>query len=131
MQSDKERFTWYSMNLNLKPVDQGPLTKTEAITVVDGYFNRLKPRYNSSEEATAETFFGFSRTKDEFLEICINAINEVSVRYELQTPRKVLFLNLPKISQKDFTLKSKEEVASLVANFFDLDSRSFRRHIQA
>jgi hypothetical protein len=131
MQYAHSEFTWYSMNLDLKPVDQGKLNKTEALGIVEGYFDKLKPRYDSAEEATAETFFGFFRTKDEFLEICVNAIDDISIRYEIQAPRKVLFLSVPKVSQRDFTLKSKGEVISLVIKFFDLDSVSFQRDLQA
>jgi hypothetical protein len=131
MQYGHSEFTWYSMSLKLKPVDQGKLNKAEALDIVEGYFDKLKPRYDSAEEATAETFFGFFRTKDEFLELCLNAIDNISIRYEIQTPRTVLFLSLPKILQRDFTLKSKDEAISLVIKFFDLDSVSFQRHIQA
>ncbi len=121
-------ITWYSTDKRLSTVDQGPISKQEALKIVENYFARLKPTYESAEEALAETMFGFQRSKSEFIELCINGPAEISLKYEASVPRKVLFLNLPDLIQEEWTLGSKQEVEEEVAAFFDLDSAAYRSH---
>jgi hypothetical protein len=122
-------ITWYSTDRNLAAVDRGAVGKKEAMEVIDGYFARLKPHYQSAEDSLAETMFGFQKSKEEFVEICVNGPTEVAFKYEVQSPRTILFLNLPKIFQQEATLHSKEEVQSSVALFYDLDSASYKTHV--
>jgi hypothetical protein len=118
-------ITWYSMDKNLAVVDHESVTKAEAMTIIDDYFTRLRPKYESGEEAIAETMFGFQKSKSEFVEICINGSDAISFKYEVSVPRQILFLSIPKLVQKERTLRSTEEVKAEVAAFFEKDSASF------
>jgi len=80
------RIRWYSMSRDLKPVDHEPVDLPEALAVVDRYFGQLRSTYASGEDALASTMFGFARAKDDFLELCLNGVSEISVRVELPRP---------------------------------------------
>ena len=120
---------WYSIDRNLSVVERGTATKEDAERIIDDYFARLKPRYDYGEDALAETMFGFQKSKDEFIEICISTPAEISFKYEIAFPRKILFFSLPKVIQVEKTLHSKEELKATVFSFYDLDSESYRSHL--
>jgi len=121
-------ITWYSMDKNLAVVDHESVTKAEAMSIIDDYFERLRPKYESGEDAIAETMFGFQKSKSEFIEICINGRDAISFKYEVSVPRKILFLSVPKLLQKERTLGSKEELKSDVSAFFEKDSSAYMMH---
>jgi hypothetical protein len=122
-------ITWYSTDKDLVMVDQEVVGKDGAMAVIDGYFARLRPKYDTAEEATAETMFGFQKSKSEFVEICINGSEAISFKYEVSLPKKVLFLTVPKLFQKEVILHSRDDVKAKVAAFFELDSAAFRVEI--
>jgi hypothetical protein len=122
---------WYSIDRNLSVIDRGIATKEDAMHIIEDHFARVKPAYDSGEEALAETTFGFQRSKEEFIEISISSAEQISFRYEISLPRKILFLSFPKILQVEKTLSSKEEVNGVVSLFYDLDSRSFLSRLRA
>lgn len=99
--------------------------------IIEDYFSRIKLWYETAEEALAETMFGFQKSKEEFVEICIHSDEEISFKYEISMPRKILFLNFPKVITVEKTLRSKEEVKTGVSLFYDLDSGSFQSYIGA
>jgi len=124
-------ITWYSTDRKLATVARGGASKAEALQIIDGYFARLKPHYESGEEALAETMFGFQKSPEEFVELCINSPTEISCRYQTVEPRKILFLNLPKIIRSERTLTSKEAAKNEVSLFYDLEAVAFRSHAGA
>jgi hypothetical protein len=73
--------------------------------------------------------FGFQKSKSEFVEICINGSEAISFKYEVSLPKKVLFLTVPKLFQKEVILHSRDDVKAKVAAFFELDSAAFRVEI--
>lgn len=50
---------WYSLDPELHTVEHGPVALAEALGIVEGYFSRLRPRYETGEVAIAATSFGF------------------------------------------------------------------------
>ena len=126
----KSEISWYSLSPKLSTVENGPIGKVSALEIIDGYFSRLKPKYESGEDAISATMFGFQKSKNEFIEICINGLDSISFKFEISTPKKVLFFSIPSVFQKEITLRSIEEVKSQVGFFYDLDSDSFKVHIQ-
>lgn len=122
-------ITWYSIDNELSTVDHEAVTKDGAMAIIDEYFTRLLPHYKFGEDAIAATMFGFQKSESEFVEICINRQNLVSFKYEVSEPRKVLFLTIPKVYQKELTLHSKEELKAKVEAFFDLDSASYKLEV--
>lgn len=123
---DTSPISWYSTDENLSAVDRGVITKEEALKIIDRYFAKLKPRYETAEEAIAETMFGFQKSKEEFVEFCLNGPAEISFKYERVVPRKILFLSVPGVIQKERTLRSRDEVRAEVSAFCDLDSLAFQ-----
>jgi hypothetical protein len=119
---------WYSIDRNVSVVDRGTVTKQDAVRIIDDYFARLRPHYYYGEDGLAETMFGFQKSKDEFIEICISP-EEISFKYEISFPRKILFLSFPKVIQVEKTLHSKEELKVAVFSFYDLDSESYRCYL--
>jgi hypothetical protein len=118
------------MDRDLSAVDHEATTQDGAMAIIDGYFARLRPKYDSGDEAIAETMFGFQRSKGEFVEICINGPDSVSFKYETSEARKILFLSMPRVYQKELTLHSSEEVKAKVRAFFALDSTSFKAEVE-
>lgn len=122
---------WYSIDRNSSAVERGIAKKDDAMQIIEDYFSRIKLWYETAEEALAETMFGFQKSKEEFVEICIHSDEEISFKYEISMPRKILFLNFPKVITVEKTLRSKEEVKTGVSLFYDLDSGSFQSYIGA
>jgi hypothetical protein len=122
-------ITWYSMDRHLSLVNHEGIDKEDALMLVEGYFSRYRSKYESAEEAIAETMFGFLRSKSEFIEICINGLDAISFRYQVRESKKVLFLIIPRTFQRELTLGSKEETKTRVGAFFELDSASFKKEI--
>jgi hypothetical protein len=118
------------MGKDLSPVIHEAVSSDEAMAIVDGYFSRLRPKYDFAEEAIAETMFGFQRSKTEFVEICINGPSAISFRYQVSESRKVLFLTVPMVYQKERTLQSREDTKEKVRAFFELDSNAFKSEIK-
>jgi hypothetical protein len=110
-------------------VDRGIATKEDAERIIDDYFARLKPSYDWLEDALAETMFGFQKSNNEFIEICIFTPEEISFFYEFLSPRKILFLEYSKVIQVEKTLGSKEQLKAAVLSFYDLDSELYRSYL--
>src|SRR5439155_1238208 len=49
---------WYSLDTDLRTVERGPVDLEGAYKIIDGYFARLRPQYQTGEEALAATMFG-------------------------------------------------------------------------
>jgi hypothetical protein len=120
---------WYSIDRNVSVVDRGIATKEDAERIIDDYFARLKPSYDWLEDALAETMFGFQKSNNEFIEICIFTPEEISFFYEFLSPRKILFLEYSKVIQVEKTLGSKEQLKAAVLSFYDLDSELYRSYL--
>lgn len=119
---------WYAVTPDLGLSERGPVDLAAALGVVDGYFARLKPRYESGEEALAETMFGFQRATDDMLEICLHRHDHISVHVELPEARGGgLFARFRRGFQHDRELRSRDEVHALVTAYFDLTPEKFRQ----
>jgi hypothetical protein len=75
--------THYGFNLDLQTVEHGPVGLAEAIEVTRAVYGRQGSFYETGEEALADTMLGFSRASDDFIELCMNAPDQISVTVEL------------------------------------------------
>jgi len=75
--------TWYGISSGLTRDDRGPVDLTAALQVIDDYFARLQPKYDSAEVALGETMFGFSRESNDFIEVRLHTPTEISLTVEL------------------------------------------------
>ncbi len=112
-------ISWYSIDENLKTKENGVVSLPEAISIVNRYFSNLKPAYETGEEALADTMFGFCRTSDTFIEICIHSPSEIAFKFEMSNAETPWYLKLFKgIEQFEETLKSREALIARVEKFF-------------
>jgi hypothetical protein len=121
--------SWYSIDKTLAIVEHGVVRKDEAFLIIDNYYANLKPHYESGEEAIAETSFGFQKADSEFIEICYNSAN-IMFKYEISVPRKIFFVNIPKVIRKERILHSHEELRAMVSAFYELDRHAYLAHVR-
>lgn len=124
----EEAVHYYGMDQSLKVVEHGQVSIDQALKIVDERFARLRPKYETGEEAIAETMFGFHRAKDTFIEICINGPTEISFKFEV--PKSKGFLIFQNVYQKETTLKSKEELVERIKSFFNLTPEAYKHYLE-
>jgi hypothetical protein len=117
---------WYSMNRALKVVDHPPVSMEQALFVMDEYFRKLQPKYEWGEDGIAASMFGFQKSTHEFIEITINAPDNILLKHEVTTPQKIWFLTFNRVSSTEKTLSSADETKQWVALFFTRDTADFR-----
>ena len=118
-ETNSSEISWYSIDANLKTQENGVVSLAQAISIVNRHFTELKPHYETSEQALAATMFGFCRTKDTFIEICIHSFSEISFKYEMLNADTAWYLKLFKgIEQFEEILKSREALIDRVEKFF-------------
>jgi hypothetical protein len=116
--SDSE-IKWYSMTPKLVIEEHEPIGLDEALKLVDRYLARSCERFETAEEAIAATMFGFSRSKSEFIEICVNGANQISYKFEVADLEAPWFRKLFKgVFRRETELHSREELRQKVEEFF-------------
>ena len=124
--------TFYSIGENTEIVDRDTVTFDRAINIFAEYFARLKPYYDSGAKALSETMFGFARSKDEFLEICIHNYNEISCTLSLPSDSSSAlrrFFTGPLI--KEETCTSPDAVIERLRQFFMLSTEEMKEALGA
>jgi hypothetical protein len=123
-------ITWYAITQELKPDWRGPIELSEALRVVDEYASRLRPFYHTGEEALAETKFGFSRDTDDYIDICLYTLTDISLSVELPVPpAEGLLANRDLWFCWDHTVDSLESVKRHVTAYFTLTPEAFKTHL--
>ena len=125
----EEQADYYGIDASGDTVEHGRVAATRALEIINERFAALKDKYQSGEEALAATMFGFSRDANTFIEICINASNSISFKYELPLPKKLFIFQ--DIYRCELKLRSKEELCSLVKMFFDSSAMVYRDYLIA
>lgn len=121
-------ISWYSMDENLKTQENGIVSLPEAVNIINRYFSNLKPRYETGEEALTDTMFGFCRTSDTFIEICIHNASEVAFKFEMRNTGATWYQKLfAGVEQYEETLKSRETLIARVENFFANSPKDYYR----
>lgn len=125
-------ITWYAMNTELNTVERGQLDLPAALLVIDDYIARLKPKYDSGEEAMAQTMFGFSRTSNDFIEICVHTPTEISFKTVLpRSPTGGFLAKLRGSFEREQTLRSRDALRRHVTAYFTMAPEQFKAHVQA
>jgi hypothetical protein len=110
---------WYTIDENLVTRDLHPVTLEEALDVVEKCVKGVRSSYESFEGFVAANMFGFYRSKDEFIEICVHSPSEISVKFELprtQMPWIVRMCMGP--FQHEETVRSLDALQERVREFF-------------
>jgi hypothetical protein len=114
----------YGLDRELHTIEHGSVRLPEALEVARAVYERQRTDYATAEEALADTMFGFSRGKDDFIEVSVNGRDDISVRVELPIrtgwgPFKTGF-------QDERTVQSLGDVEMLLHNYFTLSHEDLR-----
>src|SRR5438046_413560 len=105
------KIRWYSMSSTLAVEEHDPIGLDEALKLVDRYLGRSSEKFKTAEEAIAATMFGFSRSKSEFIEICVSGPAQISYRFEVADPEASWLSKLFKGAfRREAELHSREEL---------------------
>jgi len=122
---------WYSMNSRLAVEEHEAIGLDEALKIVDRYLDRGAKRFESAEEAIAETMFGFSYSRSDFIEICINGPDQISYRFEMSDPDTSWFRKIFKgVFQHEEELHSRDELVQKVEEFFTTPVQEIKQRLE-
>jgi len=123
--------TAYRVDRSLRVWELGRVSLEEAKHMVDARFARLQARYESGEEALSETMFGFSRSDDEFVELCIHDFTNISCRIELPSLPPSWWRRIRRGSSAlEAELHNRAEVIEIVTAVFTLHEEEFAQALQ-
>jgi hypothetical protein len=114
----RELPTWYTMDTNLRIVEQEPVTLVRALEIVDDYFSRVQSRYESGEEAITATMFGFSRSDRDFIEICVHDTGCASCHVEGPQVSGSIWRRLFQSRNRDEEIIGRAEIIDRVTAYF-------------
>ena len=123
---------WYSMTATLAVEEHDPIELDEALKLVDRYLARSCEKFKTAEEAIAATMFGFSRSKSEFIEICVSGPAQISYKFEVADPEGSWFSKLFKGAfKREEELHSREELVQKVEEFFTTPAQKIKRQLSS
>jgi len=112
------------MNFDQKVEEHEPVDLKRAIEITDQYLARSGEKFESGEEAIAATMFGFTRSKSEFIEICVNGRKRISYKFEFSDPDAPWFQKLRGGTFRfEEELHSRERLIEKVTEFFSYPSK--------
>jgi len=123
-----ESITYYGMDESLRTTEHGPVSVDQAKSIVEERFAKFKPFYESGGEALTDTMFGFSRSEETFIEICIHGPTQTAFRLEMPSRKKGFFS--PRVYLKEIELQSKEAVIEYVEAFFFMDIQTYQEYLE-
>lgn len=135
LRKEEKRFTAssgvisvYSMDMSQKTIDEGPIDKKGALKIARQRIVNYKDFYEDSDQALVDGYFGFSRSRNNFLEISIIDRNWGSyLWYEGEEDKNFLFWKTRGFSRYEIKKAPQETVLDCIANFFDLSPDEFLR----
>ncbi|TAL31842.1 MAG: hypothetical protein EPN97_10555 [Alphaproteobacteria bacterium] len=127
-----DTLAWYSMDQDMNTVDHPPVSLPEALEIAKKCFDNRDRKYAQAEQALAETFFGLTRDEDTFIEICANAGEDSTYKFEMpasaagQPWYRKIFMS---VFQHESTLKSWEEAEAKIREFYAEEPQEIRRRL--
>ncbi len=107
------------MTPTLAVEEHEPITLDEALKLVDRYLARSCEKFKTAEEAIAATMFVFSRSKSEFIEICVSGPAQISYKFEAADREGSWLGKLFKGAlRREAELHSRAELVQKVEEFF-------------
>ena len=123
---------FYSLDEKLCLIEHEAVALDRAREIFDQYYSRLKPHYDSGETALAETMFGFSRSEDEFLELCLHKYDSISCKICLPPPYARGFMRFfAGALNREETLSSRDAAMERLRQFFALSRDELREVLEA
>lgn len=117
---------WYSLDADLRTVEHGPLDLDRAYAIIDEYFGRLQPHYETGEEALSETMFGFVRADGSYMQICLHAPDTLDVEYDFSLVKNPLLRLFAGRRQRDERLTSRDALRGRTKLFFTHSKEAFQ-----
>ena len=113
------KISWYSMTPELALQEHESVAFNRAIEIVDDYMTRSSQPFKTGENAIAATLFGFSRSTQEFIEICVHGPSKISYKFESPDRNVAWFLKPWKgVFSHQEELRSRAELVQRVEEFF-------------
>jgi hypothetical protein len=109
------KVNWYSIGLNQKVEEHEPVDLEEAAGIINKYLSYAGQKFKTDKEALAASMFGFSKSKSDFIEICVNGSEQFSYKFEFSASGKPL----SRVFRHEEELQSKDELVKKVAEFFN------------
>ena len=120
------------MSSNLVIEEHELIGLDEAFKLVDRYLARGNEKFETAGEAMAATMFGFSRSKSEFIEFCVNSFDRISYKFEVAEKEASWFSKLFKgVFRTEAELHSREEVLQKVEEFFATPVLEIKRRLES
>ena len=120
----------YRFDNNLHIVEQGECDCETALKTFEQCYQNSFSSYRSGEEAMVATTLGFSKSKEDFIEVSCNGKDAVSVhsdRLSYPSPLKRAFS-----SKKHFFIKGdKDKGIEIIRDYFTLDLQEFEARYEA
>ena len=113
------KISWYSIGLNGKVEEHEPIDLEGAAGIIDRYLIYAGQKYKSDKEAIAATMFGFSKSKSDFVEICVYGPNQFSYRFEFSENTSGSRKFFGNVVLREEELHSRDELVKHVAEFFN------------
>ncbi len=123
-------ITFYSINESFETVEHGPVTKEQALQIVDKYAAMQVGLEGSAEDVVSKSLFGFSLDEQRFIEIAVETESQFRVKLEMPESRRILFLPMTSIYQKEITISRLEHLRDITTHFFDLPLEGFKRYFE-
>ena len=120
------------MTPKLAVEEHDPIGLDEALKIVDRYLARGSEKFQSAEEAIAATMFGFSRSKSDSIQICVNGPAQISYKFEVADTAASWFSKLLKgVFRREVELHSREELVQKVEEFFTTPVLEIKRQLES
>jgi hypothetical protein len=120
---NETEIKWYSMNLDQKVEEHEPIDLKQAIKIADQYLTRGNEKFKDDREAIAATMFGFSKSKSNFIEICVNGPKQISFKFEFSNPEASWFQKLRNATFRyEDELHSHDKMIKKITDFFSFSS---------
>lgn len=129
---DDTVIPWHSMDSDLAVEEHEPVGLDDALGIADLYLARAGEKFETGEEAIAATMFGFSRSKEDFIEICVNGSAQISYRLEASDAATSWLGKLfAKVYRYKKELHSREELVEKIKEFFTTPIQQIRRQLES
>jgi hypothetical protein len=90
-----------------------------ALEILDSYLAKQKEKYESDVEAIADSMFGFSINRSDFIEISIDSKTEYRIKLECKFKKKLWFFSWNSLYQKEYHVNVIDALKELITKFFE------------
>jgi hypothetical protein len=119
----------YGLTPELQTIEHGRVELAAAIDVTRAVYGRQRSSYETGEEALADTMFGFARAKDDFIELCVNGPEAVSITVAL--PIRAGWGIFGQSVRAERTVRSLGEAEEWLRRYFTLSHEDMRAALVA